>query len=391
MTYQSINPYTGEFIKGFEELSNDALEGVLAKAHETYQKAWRSQPVAERAAVLRLAATLLRERTDELSTLASLEMGKLVGPGKGEIELSASILEYYADHAEEFIAPRKIEVSTGTATVLTQSLGVIFCIEPWNFPYYQLARVAGPNLAIGNTVIAKHAQNVPQCALAFEKVLADAGAPEGVYTNVFISNDQSATLIADARVRGVALTGSERAGTAVAAEAGKALKKSTMELGGSDAFVVLDDADVDLAVKIGAASRLFNAGQVCNAAKRFIVSEKVYDAFLAKFKTALADVVLGDPRDAATTLGPLNSEGALNLTLKQLESAVSGGATVLLGGNRIKRDGFFLEPTILTDVSPSNPVYYQEFFAPVAMVFPVKDDDDAIRLANDSRSAWVPR
>ena len=275
-------------------------------------------------------------------------------------------------------------MSGGEAVVENAPLGVLFCIEPWNFPYYQLARVAGPNLMLGNTLIVKHAPNVPQCALAFEKLFLEAGAPKGTYTNVFLSNDQAAEVIADPRIKGVALTGSERAGSAVAAEAGKALKKSTMELGGADAFIVLGDADMDKAIEWATFGRMNNAGQCCVAAKRFILEETIADEFVNRFKAALAKFVPGDPTDPKTTLAPLCTERALTLVESQIESAVKGGATVLLGGKRVDRPGYFLEPTILTNIKPENPVFHQEFFAPVALIFRVKNDDEAVKLANDS-------
>ena len=266
-------------------------------------------------------------------------MGKLFREAQGEVKLSADILDYYADNAEKFLAPQKLKVDEGEAFIENEPLGVLFCVEPWNFPYYQLARVAGPNLMAGNTLIVKHAPNVPQCALAFEKLFLDAGAPVGAYTNVFLSNEQAAAAIADKRIKGVALTGSERAGEAVASEAGKALKKSTMELGGSDAFIVLDDADMDTAVKWGVWGRMNNTGQCCVAAKRFILHEKIADTFLDRFKKELEKLVPGDPMDPKTTLGPLCTEGALHLVQKQIKTAVDGGAKVLLGGKRLDRPG----------------------------------------------------
>jgi succinate-semialdehyde dehydrogenase/glutarate-semialdehyde dehydrogenase len=280
------------------------------------------------------------------------------------------------------MAPEKLKVSGGEAVVENAPLGVLFCIEPWNFPYYQLARVAGPNLMVGNTLIVKHAPNVPQCALAFEKLFLDGGAPTGTYTNVFLSNEQAAEVIADPRIRGVAVTGSERAGSAVAAEAGKALKKSTMELGGSDAYIVLDDADMDKAVEWAVWGRMNNAGQCCVGAKRFILEEPIADEFVNRFKAAMAKFIPGDPTDPQTTLAPLCTERALTLVESQIDSAVKGGATVLLGGKRVDRLGYFIEPTILSNVGPENPMFHQEFFAPVAMIFRVKNDDEAVKLAN---------
>jgi len=311
-------------------------------------------------------------------------MGKLFREAQGEVELSADILDYYADNAEKFLAPRKLKVQEGEAFIENAPLGVLFCIEPWNFPYYQLARVAGPDLMAGNVLIVKHAPNVPQCALAFEKLFLDAGAPEGVYTNVFLSNEQAAKAVADPRIKGVALTGSERAGSAVAAEAGQALKKSTMELGGSDAFIVLDDADMDTAVKWGVWGRMNNTGQCCVAAKRFILHEKIADTFLERFRNELGALVAGDPMDPNTTLGPLCTKGALESVEKQIQMAVDGGAKILMGGKRLDRPGYFLAPTILTDITPQNPAFHVEFFAPVALIFRVKNEKEAIDLANDS-------
>ena len=311
MAYQTINPFTEELVKSFREHTDAQLEAIIAKAEETYENDWTLRSLAERKAIVKKAASILREKLDEFAKPITLEMGKLFREAQGEVKLSADILDYYADNAEKFLAPQKLKVDEGEAFIENAPLGVLFCVEPWNFPYYQLARVAGPNLMAGNTLIVKHAPNVPQCALAFEKLFLDAGAPVGAYTNVFLSNEQAATAIADKRIKGVALTGSERAGEAVASEAGKALKKSTMELGGSDAFIVLDDADMDTAVKWGVWGRMNNTGQCCVAAKRFILHEKIADTFLDRFKKELEKLVPGDPMDPKTTLGPLCTDGAL--------------------------------------------------------------------------------
>ena len=384
MAYQTVNPFNGKLVETFPEQSDEQLEAVLTRAERCFQEHWRQTSFAERAAVVHKAAAILRSRVDEFAKLVTLEMGKLFQEAQGEVELSADILDYYADNAEKFLAPHKLKVDEGEASIENAPLGVLFCVEPWNFPYYQLARVAGPNLMVGNTLIVKHAPNVPQCALAFEKLFLEAGAPVGAYANVFLSNEQAAAAIADKRIKGVALTGSERAGAAVAAEAGQALKKSTMELGGSDAFIVLDDADMDTAVKWGVWGRMNNTGQCCVAAKRLILHEKIADTFLDRFKRELEKLVPGDPMDPKTTLGPLCTGGALDLVQKQIKTAVDGGAKVLLGGKRLDRPGFFLEPTILTNVTPENPAFHQEFFAPVALIFRVKDEKEAIKLANDS-------
>jgi succinate-semialdehyde dehydrogenase/glutarate-semialdehyde dehydrogenase len=263
-------------------------------------------------------------------------------------------------------------------------MGVIFCVEPWNFPYYQLARVAGPHLMAGNTVVVKHAGCVPQCAIEFEKLWMDAGAPEGLYTNLLISHEQSDKVIDDPRIAGVALTGSVAAGRSIAARAGQNLKPSSMELGGSDAFIVLEDADMEKTIPWAVWGRMYNAGQTCCASKRFIVVEELADKFLAKFKTALEALTPGDPMDEKTTHGPLSTESALVQLLGQVDSAVKHGAKIALGGKRVDRAGSFMEATILTDVKPDNPAFRDEFFGPVAMFFRVKDEDAAIALANDS-------
>jgi succinate-semialdehyde dehydrogenase/glutarate-semialdehyde dehydrogenase len=263
-------------------------------------------------------------------------------------------------------------------------VGVLYCVEPWNFPYYQLARVAGPQLMAGNVLVVKHAGCVPQCAIAFEKLLRDAGAPVGAYTNLLISYEQSDSVIDDPRVKGVALTGSVEAGRSVAARAGQNLKKSTMELGGSDAFIVFDDADLDRVIPWAVWGRMYNVGQTCCAAKRYIVLDSIADAFLARFKAALEKLQPGDPMDEKTTLGPLSTEPALLKLLAQVDAAVKGGAKLLMGGKRIKRPGWFMQPTILTDIAPDNPAFRDEFFGPVVSFFRVKSEDEAIALANDS-------
>lgn len=384
MAYQTVDPYTEEVVETFPEHTDQQLEAILAQASETYEKDWKRRNYAERSAIMAQAATLLANRKQDFARLATLEMGKLLREAEGEIDLCVSILSYYAKNAASILARKPIPVAGGEAYVETAPIGPIFCIEPWNFPFYQLARVAGPNLMAGNVLVVKHAPSVPQCALAFEQLFLDAGAPKGTYTNVFVSNEQVANAIADHRIAGVALTGSERAGAAVAAEAGKALKKSTMELGGSDAFIVLEDADIDLAIRTGVGARMLNAGQVCNAAKRFILHDSVADRFLEGFRAAIEKLEPGDPIEASTSLAPLCGKSALDLVLKQLDAAVSAGASVDTGGKRMDRRGYFLQPTILTDVEPGNPAFHQEFFAPVAMIFRVKSDEEAVALANDS-------
>ncbi|MBF0863465.1 MAG: NAD-dependent succinate-semialdehyde dehydrogenase [Gluconobacter potus] len=384
IVYQTLNPTTETVERSFDLHTPAQMKDITDRAEHVWKTDWKLRSIAQRKEIVSRAADLLRRDRQHHASLIATEMGKALPDALEEIDVTADILSFYANGAEEFLAPTPLKVKTGQAKIINQPLGIIYCIEPWNFPYYQLARVAGPNLMAGNVVIAKHAPNVPQCALAFEKLFHDAGAPVGAYANIFLDNDQSAELIKDERIRGVALTGSERAGQAVAAQAGAALKKDTMELGGSDAFIVLDDADLDLAVKWAVWGRFANNGQVCTAAKRMIVHEKVYDAFLDGLKAAITRFRIGNPLDRDTTHGPMSSLRAMELALDQTAEAVKGGATLVAGGKRMDRKGFFMEPTILTDVSKDNPVFYQEIFGPVAVVHKVASEQAAIDLANDS-------
>ncbi len=383
MAYQSINPNDGKLLQSFEHMSNAQLEQALAAAETCFQT-WKHKRYAERALVVKKAAALLHAHVDDFARLETLEMGKRIAEARGEVRFSGDILAYYAQHAEAFLAPAHLHPKVGQAHMESSPTGVIFCVEPWNFPYYQLARVAGPQLMAGNVLVVKHAGCVPQCAIAFEKLLLDAGAPVGAYTNLLISYEQADRVIDDPRVKGVALTGSVAAGRSVAARAGQNLKKSTMELGGSDAFIVLDDADLDKAVPWAVWGRMYNGGQTCCAAKRFIVMEAVADKFLARFKAALEALKPGDPMDEKSTQGPLSTEAALVQLLAQVDAAVKGGATLLMGGKRIDRPGSFMQPTILTDIQPGNPAFRDEFFGPVVSFFRVRSEDEAIALANDS-------
>jgi succinate-semialdehyde dehydrogenase/glutarate-semialdehyde dehydrogenase len=383
MSYQSVNPYDGKIQKSFENINDKELEDKMATAAECYQ-IWRKKSYAERAVIIAKAGEILHVRADEFAQKATLEMGKRIDEARGEVEFSARIMAYYAENAERFLAPVKLDPTRGEAHMESSPIGLILCVEPWNFPYYQLARVAGPHLMAGNVILVKHAACVPQCAIAFEELLTEAGAPAGLYTNLFVSHEQANNLISDPRIKGVALTGSVPAGSSVASSAGHNLKVSSMELGGSDAFIVLEDADLEKAVKWAVWGRMYNAGQTCCAAKRFIVIDELADKFLDKFQAALSALKPGDPLDAKTTLGPLSTESALIGLLKQVDAAVAHGAKVLIGGKRFDLKGAFMQPTILTDVTPDNPAYRDEFFGPVAMFFRVKNEDEAIALANDS-------
>lgn len=383
MSYQSVNPFDGTTVKTFAQLTDAQLETALQTAATCFEK-WRRATFAERGAIAAKAASLMRARLDEFARPVTLEMGKLIAEARAEVQLSADIIDYYAKNAERFLAPEPLQPGSGEARIESAPLGVLFGVQPWNFPYYQLARFAAPNLMAGNVVMVKHSGTVPQCAIAFEQVWRDAGAPAGAYTNLFISYDQVNRVIDDRRVKGVALTGSVEAGKSVAERAGKHLKKTTMELGGSDAFIVLEDADLDKTVKWAVWAKMNNTGQCCVAAKRYIVVEKLADRFLDKFKAALSALTPGNPMDQATTLGPLSTEGALVNLLKQVDQAVAHGADLVMGGKRMDRPGAFMEPTILTNIKPDNPAYREEFFGPVALMFRVKNEDEAVALANDS-------
>lgn len=384
MPYQSVNPATGKLIRTFANHSDAEIEAALATARAVYKSDWSQGSIEPRLAVLDRLADLAEERAEPLARILVQEMGKRISEARLEVRLTSDIARYYAKNARGFLAPTTIETERGQAWLQYHPIGVIVAVEPWNFPYYQLIRVAGPNIAVGNPVLAKHASIVPQAAIAFEELVRDAGAPRGAWTNIFASGAQVASLIEDDRVQGVALTGSEKAGSIVAAQAGKYLKKSVLELGGADVFLVLDDADLDRAVEMGAAARLHVAGQACNAAKRFVVHEKIADRFLQKFTERFARTKVGDPMDETVDMGPLCSVGARDEIAAQVERAVKAGATLHYGGAPIDGPGAFYQPTILTGITRDNPAYFEEFFGPVAQVHVVRDDDKAVELANDS-------
>lgn len=386
MAYATINPFTGETLATFPDATDDEVRAAIAAAHDAFL-VWRETPFAERARVLQNAADLLRRDSDALARLLTLEMGKLTSEAKAEVELSARIFEYYVRNAEALLKPETLAVldpAEGKAVLVHEPLGVLLAIEPWNFPYYQIARILAPQLSAGNTLLLKHASNVPQSAAAFEKLMSRAGLPVGAFRNLYATRGQIELIINDPRVHGVALTGSEGAGSIVAAQAGKALKKSTMELGGADAFVVLADADLDKTVKWGVFGRHWNGGQVCVSSKRMIVVDPVYDAFLERYRKGVAGLVAGDPFDTATSLAPLSSQGAADELRDRIREAVKHGAKAEEVGPPVPNHGAFVQPTLLTDLAEDNPARYWEFFGPVSMLFRAKDEDDAVRIANDS-------
>ena len=385
MAYQSVNPTTGELLQSFATHSDAEIQSSLLAAHRLYKSDWSKGPLQPRVDVLRRFAQLVEQRAEELARILAIEMGKRIWEARWEVGMTAQIARYYAEHASAFLAPKKLETAHGEAWIEYHPIGVVVAVEPWNFPYYQLVRVAAPNIAAGNPVLAKHASNVPQAALAFEALWTAAGAPCGAWTNLFATGGQIASLLADDRVQGVTLTGSEKAGSSVAAQAGKHVKKSVLELGGADVFMVLDDADLGKAITSGTMARLGNAGQACTAGKRFVVQEKIAARFLDGFTAAFASVQLGDPMDERTGMGPICSISARDHLAAQVAAAVAAGATLHFGGKTPDGPGAFYPPTILTGITRENPAYFEEFFGPVAQVYVVRDDDEAVELANDSR------
>jgi succinate-semialdehyde dehydrogenase/glutarate-semialdehyde dehydrogenase len=386
MTYATTYPYTGEVLKSFPNATDEEVAQAVDAAHNAFL-AWRHTSYAARGAILQKAADLLRQNADEYARLLTLEMGKLFAEAKAEVELSAKILEYYVHNTERLLKPEKLPVSDpaeGEAVIVCEPLGVLLAIEPWNFPYYQIARIIAPQLSAGNTMLLKHASNVPQSAAAFEKLMRDAGLPAGAFLNLYATRSQVEMIINDPRVHGVALTGSEDAGAVVAAQAGKALKKSTMELGGADAFVVLADADLEKTVKWAVFGRHWNGGQVCVSSKRMIIVDDIYDQFLTRYRKGVAGLKAGDPFDAETTLAPLSSQAAADDIRDKIRQAVAHGAKAEEVGPPVPNQGAFVQPTILTDVAEDNPARYWEFFGPVSMLFRARDEDDAVRIANDS-------
>ncbi|MEA9984862.1 MULTISPECIES: NAD-dependent succinate-semialdehyde dehydrogenase [Subtercola] len=381
--YSVVNPATAETGVEYPLISDSDLVGAIERADTVHRQWSRPSSIADRAALVARVAELHTERRQQLAETAVREMGKPLDQALAEVDFSAEIYAYYAENAEQFLQDEPISLrgGAGSALVRRSSLGVLLGIMPWNFPLYQVARFAGPNLIVGNTILLKHAPQCPETAIALEQLFLDAGFPANAYTNLFASNEQIETVIADPRVQGVSLTGSERAGAAVAEIAGRNLTKVVLELGGSDPFILLSTDDLDGAVEAAVAARLDNNGQSCNAAKRFIVADDLYESFLGKFVTALSAVQPQNPTDETTKLGPLSSTAAADRLAEQLERAVQAGA-VIAGPH--ERNGTFFSPAVLTSITPENPAYREEFFGPVAAVYRAADEDDAVRVANDT-------
>jgi succinate-semialdehyde dehydrogenase/glutarate-semialdehyde dehydrogenase len=382
--YAVVNPATGEQVKEYPTITDEELRAAIDRADAAYKSWSGTSTVAERAALVRKVGDLHKERATELAAIIVREMGKPMAQAVGEVQFCGAIYGFYADQAESLMADEPIELlgGVGTALVRRSSYGTLLGIMPWNYPYYQVARFAGPNLVIGNPILLKHAPQCPESAAAMQDIFDEAGFPEGTYQNIYATNDQIEWVIGDPRVHGVSVTGSERAGAAVAEIAGRNLKKVVLELGGSDPFIVLDTDDLDGVARTAAAARLGNTGQACNAAKRIIVSDEYYDDFLAKLTEQMEGATMGDPSAEGTAVGPLSSKVAADRLEDQVNRAIAGGAEVVVGG---KRDGNFFEPTILTGIKPGDEASQEEFFGPVAQVYKVGSEEEAVALANDTQ------
>ena len=383
MAIESVNPSTGDTIKTYDEMTPQQTAAAVAEAHEAW-KAWRKVPFRERAVPMKKAAAILRQRKEEFATLMALEMGKPLKQGIAEAEKSALGCDYYADHAEGHLAPETIKTDASKSGVAFEPIGVVLAVMPWNFPFWQVFRFAAPALMAGNAGVLKHASNVPGCALAIEQVFVEAGFPRGVFRTLLIGSRQVKAVIENPLVAAVTLTGSTPAGKAVAAQAGAVIKKAVLELGGSDAYIVLDDADLDLAVNTCVTSRLINSGQSCVNAKRFIVVESLAAAFTEKFVVAMKTRKMGDPMADGTDVGPQSRPDLRDELHKQVVDSVAKGAKALLGGEIPSGRGSFYPPTVLTGVRKGMPAYDEELFGPVAAIVTARDEADAIRIANDS-------
>jgi succinate-semialdehyde dehydrogenase/glutarate-semialdehyde dehydrogenase len=379
----SVNPYNNEVLREVPAMTDEEVDRAVEAAHEAFRD-WRQLARTERAAIVCRAGELMLKRRDELARTVTLEMGKLIGESHGEVELAADILRYYGEQGPDLLADRPLAVEEGAAVVVNRPLGALLGVMPWNYPLYQVARFAAPNLVAGNTILLKHASNCPQSALALERLFRDAGAPPGTYINLFVPGAKVSRIVDNPLVRGVSLTGSDRAGARVAERAGRNIDKTVLELGGSDPLIVLDGEDLDRTVDAAVVGRLSNMGQSCVSAKRMIVLADLYDDFVERLRERFAALTPGDPMDPATTLGPLSSEQAVENLVDQVRDTVEQGATLVIGGGRMDRPGAFVQATILTDVHPGMRAYSEELFGPVAVVYRVADEDEAVTLANDN-------
>ncbi|AGA80034.1 NAD-dependent succinate-semialdehyde dehydrogenase [Echinicola vietnamensis] len=381
---KSINPYTGELLEEFTDHTEQQVEAAIQKGQEAYLS-WRELPISQRADLMKKAGQVLRDNTDKYGKIISLEMGKVITESKSEVEKCAWVCEYYAENAEEMLADAPIALPDGKeAKVVYNPLGIVLAVMPWNFPFWQVFRFAAPNLTAGNVGLLKHASNVPQCALAIEEVFTQAGFPEGVFQSLLIGSDKVANIIAHPDVKAATLTGSEKAGQKIAAQAGEQIKKTVLELGGSDPFIVLKDADVKEAAKTAAKGRMINFGQSCIAAKRFIIEQEVYDEFITHFKSAIESYVPGDPLDEKAGYACMARPDLAMELYEQVEASIQKGAEVILEGTKPEKGKAFIKPYILGKLTPDMPAYREELFGPVASVFKANDVDEAIAIANDS-------
>lgn len=380
MALQSLNPATGEILASYDELSDQDLKAKIDKAQMAFE-VWRKVSFEERAALMKKVGVILTERAEEYAKLMALEMGKPITQGIGEAKKCTMACDYYADNAASFLAPEVVETDASESFIRHDPLGIVLAVMPWNYPFWQAVRAAAPAIMAGNVMLLKHASNVPQCAMALESAFIEAGFPEGVFTYLAVGAKKVSQILDDKRVRAATLTGSEHAGSMVAEQCGRNIKKTVLELGGSGPFIVLEDADIDLAVEVAVTARFQNCGQSCIAAKRFIVVDEVYEEFLDKFKTKLADWHFGDPLDEATHIGPMYSVAAATDIKRQVEQSVAMGAKIIAGG---KVEGAFYEPTILTDLTLDMPAMNEETFGPVAAVYKVKDEREAVEVSNST-------
>jgi succinate-semialdehyde dehydrogenase / glutarate-semialdehyde dehydrogenase len=383
MAIASINPATGELTKRFDAHTVREIESALDRAVSAFQRHRRTS-FAERAAKLQRAAGILEKDRERLARIVTAEMGKLLRGSLDEIEKCVRGCRYYAEQSEKFLSEQIVSSEAGRSYVRYEPLGAVLAIMPWNFPFWQVFRFAAPALMAGNVGLLKHASNVPQCALAIEKIFRDAGFEAGVFQVLLIENEAVEKIIGDPRVKAVTLTGSERAGSAVASTAGRQIKKSVLELGGSDPFIVMPSAKLDDAISTGVKSRMVNSGQSCIAAKRFIIADAIYDQYVTQFVEKMEKLKLGDPIDPKTEVAPLSSENILHGVDEQVQKSVAAGAKILCGGKRADRDGYFYEPTVLAEIPKSAPGYREEVFGPVALFFRARDREEAVAIANDS-------
>jgi len=380
---RTLNPATGKIEKEFQPFTPSQIDSAIQLADDTY-KTWRFESFENRKKIVKAAAAEMRNQKEFLATLITTEMGKPLRESRIEIDYSANILDYYADNAENFLKPESLVSEKGDALVISEPIGALLGVMPWNFPFSQIARFAAPNIMAGNTILLKTASNIPQCGEAFEAIFTNSGAPLGIYQNLFIQGNETSDLVKDSRIKGVSLTGSDKAGASIAKVAGENIKKSVLELGGTDPMIILNDADLEKVMAGTINGRLRNAGQACTSSKRIIVQEEIYDQYLAKVTAYVQNMKVGNPMEDDTDMGPVSSKNAMETLLDQINQSIEQGAQLVVGGKQIGNEGSFLEPTILTDLKPGMKAYDEEVFGPVVCLIKVKTIDEALTIANDT-------